>query len=195
MKKCSKCKEHKQESNFHKDKSRPSGYANNCKSCDNLRQRDEKGLISRIYRSQKATSKNRGHVPPCYSRDELSDWLYLNDYKKLHSNWVGSGYEKELKPSVDRIDDYRGYSLENIQLLTWGENSKKAYNQRRNAVGLSGDSVCKSVDQFSLSGNFIKSHKSIAIAARETNCSSRGISKACCGHKDSSDGFKWRHSK
>jgi hypothetical protein len=48
-----------------------------------------------------------------------------NNFYELYNNWIDSGYKKSDKPSVDRIDDYKGYSFDNIQLMTWKENNKK----------------------------------------------------------------------
>ena len=36
--------------------------------------------------------------------------------------------ESSLRPSVDRINPLKPYTKDNIQLMTWGENKKKAYN-------------------------------------------------------------------
>ena len=88
------------------------------------------GLISRIYYSQKGSSKRREHNPPTYSKEQLHVWMTSQvNFNNLYINWVASGYKKDLVPSVDRLDDYKGYSFDNIQLMTWRENLDK-YNNR-----------------------------------------------------------------
>ena len=84
------------------------------------------GLISQIYRSQKQHSKKRGHQPPTYSQELLLRWMTAHViFKKLYDNWIASDYDRWLIPSVDRLDNSKGYSFDNIQLMTWKENDAK----------------------------------------------------------------------
>jgi hypothetical protein len=79
--------------------------------------RSVKGLIKSIFRTQKKASKIRGHKPPAYTFEELYNWiLSQSHFKKLYDRWVESGYKKDLRPSIDRLDDSKGYSFDNIQL-------------------------------------------------------------------------------
>ncbi len=50
--------------------------------------------------------------------------------KKLMNEWAKSGFERKLVPSVDRIDDNFGYEIDNIQWITWSENSRKGALKR-----------------------------------------------------------------
>ena len=50
------------------------------------------------------------------------------EFIRLFKEWEESGYEYKLTPSIDRIDNSRGYDLDNIQFLTLSENSKKWIN-------------------------------------------------------------------
>ena len=85
-----------------------------------------KGLIVRIYLSQKGSSKERGHNPPTYSKEELHVWMTSqSNFKELYDNWIVSGHETDLRPSVDRLINSKGYSFDNIQLMTWRENYLK----------------------------------------------------------------------
>lgn len=85
-----------------------------------------KGLSSRIYEKQKHSSKKRGHAPPNYTLAAFRDWLYNHDsFVALYNNWFDSGFKTELIPSVDRLDDEKGYSFDNIRLVTWRENNIK----------------------------------------------------------------------
>jgi hypothetical protein len=49
--------------------------------------------------------------------------LSIKNFKVLYKNWVKSGYEKNFRPSVDRLDSTKGYSFDNIRLVTWKENN------------------------------------------------------------------------
>lgn len=106
-KRCSKCGEVKDLSEFYKCSKR-------CKECCKKASRDadqfakdstEKGVIRVLYKTQKRHSKARGHPAPSYTKNEFRKWLYDNGYKELYDAWVQSGYDKWKKPSCDRIDD------------------------------------------------------------------------------------------
>lgn len=43
-------------------------------------------------------------------------------FRKLHKEYVQSGFQRELCPSVDRIDSTKGYVLNNVRWLTTKEN-------------------------------------------------------------------------
>lgn len=51
-----------------------------------------------------------------------------NVYFQLWSGWQANGYKKKYAPSVDRKDNSKGYSLDNIQLITHGDNSFKGHH-------------------------------------------------------------------
>jgi len=46
-------------------------------------------------------------------------------YWKLYEDWVNAGYPRRLCPSIDRVDNSRGYHPNNIQFLSQSENRKK----------------------------------------------------------------------
>ena len=92
----------------------------------------QKVLVKAIYDDQIASSKIRKQEKPSYTKKEFID-KYINNevYLSLYINWVGSGYLKDLAPSFDRIDDYKGYSFDNLQLMRWFENRRKAHLDRK----------------------------------------------------------------
>jgi len=91
-----------------------------------LYNRTRRGLISRFYNHQLERCRTRGHTAPTYSKDELGFWVNSQEnFEDLFCSWENSGYLKSLKPSIDRLDDYKSYTLENIQLVTWEQNNKK----------------------------------------------------------------------
>jgi hypothetical protein len=122
--KCKKCGEIKPLNAFNKHYSCKDGFNTRCKECIKDAHRSLKGRINRIYYDQHIYSKKRGHHPPNYTRDELATWMYANGYEELHKKWVESGYIKALSPSCDRLDNKKGYSLDNIQLVTWKINHR-----------------------------------------------------------------------
>jgi len=127
MKTCMKCLRAKPLSEFNNKASTPDGKRPWCKSCVAKQAlkygRTMSGLIMSIYHGQKTLSKKRGHLPPAYSRLELEAWLKGHkDFYRLYKAWQASGHESILRPSVDRLDNSKGYSFDNIRLVTWGEN-------------------------------------------------------------------------
>jgi hypothetical protein len=49
-----------------------------------------------------------------------NDWQFYG----LWIDWVKSGYDRHLSPSINRIDPSRGYEPDNIEWLTHSENSR-----------------------------------------------------------------------
>jgi len=174
---CTGCKEVKPTFMFYARKERNS-YRSKCKQCENELSREKSktkdGLISSIYRHQKSHSKKRSHIAPSYSIKELEEWiLSRRDFEQIYKEWANSGYCKLLTPSVDRLDDFKSYSLDNIQLVTWRDNKLKQNSDIRLGKSTSGKANCKAVIY-----NGIEYH-SQAKASRETGIPQQKISKAC----------------
>jgi hypothetical protein len=62
----------------------------------------------------------------CDKEDFIKLAKNSNKLKELFDNWVNSGNQLWIKPSVDRIVNERGYILDNIQFMTWIENTRKS---------------------------------------------------------------------
>lgn len=61
---------------------------------------------------------------PILDRQEFYEWALSNhDYLRIHSAWVESGHRLGLCPTVDRVDNSKGYVLSNMRWLTFKENS------------------------------------------------------------------------
>jgi len=122
-----------------------------CKSCDNKRQakrRIEKQehlkKYSKEYRQKnfknlefrlqgllnasraRAKAKNREHT---LTKQDLFE-LYPADNKcpifGFTLEWNGSGF-RETSPSLDRIDSNKGYTKDNVQIISWKANRIKGY--------------------------------------------------------------------
>jgi len=190
MKICSNCKRELPKTNFSKHKLGVDGLRPQCRECTTLSNllydRTKKGLLTKIYNKQKASSKKRGHSLPTYSKQWLEQWLLNNvEYHRLYDMWVLSGYEQDLRPSVNRLDDNLGYTEYNIELITWADNKEKAYKMIRNG----GVRKCFNtpVKQFTLDGAFIASYTSFSEAGRAMCVHPTHIGQAC--------DFKWGHNK
>ena len=151
----------------------------------------KKGVATTIYCSQKQTSAKRGYQPPEYTKQQFSDWL-LNHPKfdSIYTDWVESGYKRWKKPSVDRLDDYKPYSFNNIRLVTWEDNHIK---HNKDVINCINQKCFRPVIQFDKKDNQVKKYCSIKQAARELNILANGIRKCCIGEYKTSGGYIWRY--
>ena len=143
--------------------------------------RTKKGLISQRYQRQKKSSRKRGHETPRYTRDELLEYcLNSKEFTKLYNRWVSSDFITELTPSIDRLDNSKGYSFENIQIVTWRQNNLNSH--KTNMV---------SVYQYDLNGVLLMKHKSINEASDYVGCDGSSISRCCNGVRKTAGGYRW----
>jgi hypothetical protein len=193
-KKCTDCGGIKPYSEYGRHKRKKDGLRHACKPCTNKRKkayrRTKQGVITMMYGGQRGSSKYRNHPYPTYSRNELKEWAFSQSiFHELFDKWVESGYDMYAKPSFDRLDDYKPYTLENLRIVTWRENKLKGYQDQINGIN---NKHNKSVNQYSLSGEFIQSFYSQRRAARETGIQSQNINKCCSGKRNHAGGFVWK---
>jgi len=194
-KKCGICKETKSNSLFYKNKRSYDGLQYVCVTCSVISRfkydHSKKGLITKIYADQKYRSKLRSHDLPTYTKEELKEWLLGQKlFHELYDNWVLSDYDKCIKPSVDRPDDYKGYSLDNIKLMTWGENDTKGNNDMINGIN---NKKSRAVVQYNLDGSFKKEYYSMSQAERETEISQGDICSVCNKKRKTAGKFIWEY--
>lgn len=156
----------------------------------------EWGLLRKLYNAMKARSKIRGHALMTFSFSEFVIWAYNNDYKKLYDFWVEEEYSKWLRPSVDRINDYLGYTFDNMQLTTWEINQQKQRDDVHNATSTSGKAICVQVEQLTLSGEHIAYFESTQKAADAVGLKNRASITQACSDKyinKTAKGFLWKY--
>ncbi|CAH9012922.1 putative NUMOD1 domain-containing DNA-binding protein [Vibrio phage 249E41-1] len=146
-----------------------------------------KGVIRVLYKTQKRHQKLRGHGDMPYTKDELKDWLESNGFKELFESWEKSGHPSELKPSVDRLDDFKGYSLDNIRLVTWKENRDHQASDIISGKGTAG-ARCKGIRKLDKDGHVIKIYVSYQEVRREEGYCVHYAIKAKGGY---CNGFYW----
>ena len=171
MKVCKECKEEKDSLLFY-------GVQRECKECTkarvkvnservgNLYDFSEIGVLRIIYKTQKRHNRLRGHGDMPYTKAELSLWIYSNGFKGLYDSWVESGHVSGLKPSVDRVDDFKGYSFSNIRLSTWSDNRIHQHQDIINGIG-TGGKRCKQLYKYDDKKNLLSVHVSYSSASRE----------------------------
>lgn len=195
MKKCSKCKEIKDNSAFSVRKDRRQGKAlhSACKECQNKYSKvfahTSQGLLNRIYFNQRENSRRRGMPPPSYSREEFhaqykKDPLFIEMFKR----WKNSNYEYWKTPSFDRIDFTKPYTFDNVIIVDWETNRKKGDKEN-------GERRCKPLLMYEMDGTFTKKFNSSKEAMQYfqiKNLTIGSIGQCCKGRKKSAYGHIWK---
>lgn len=159
----------------------------------------EKHWITKVYGRMKSSSKSRKNCGLHFTKDEFANWVYEQDsFKELFDNWVCSDFDKNKVPSIDRIDDYLGYSFDNIRLTTWDENNKNGRISKKNKLQCSDMAKkkwSKKVYMINKENNeVLKEYYSAREAARDNNFDASAIAKVCRGEKNSHKGYIWRYA-
>ncbi len=176
-KKCLSCKKNKPLIMFGFSKSCKNGIHSKCKDCIKeiyyKYNRTKNGVVTKMYGSQIKSSKIRNHTMPTYTKKEFKEWLFSQ--KKFHilfDNWKRLDYQLDYIPSVDRKNDYIGYTMDNIQIMTWGENRSKGHFDMRHGIN---NKQSKAVLQYEMDGTFLNKYHSLIEAERQTGVSNGSI--------------------
>lgn len=140
----------------------------------------KRGILTNSYSKQ----KTRKEV--FYSLKELHE-KFINDHRfnRLFNEWEKSNYNKELKPTIDRINCKIGYHLDNIHCLTWKENR---YKQRMETnIFRAKEIVCIK------NGVVVNSFKSVSDAVRKTGIMQGNISSSLTGKRKTCGGYSWAY--
>ena len=153
--------------------------------------RSKKALMSKIYSTQKNSCNIRNaSCYPVYTKEELYTWaIGIKLFHKLYDAWVDSNYTTLLIPSVDRKRDDMPYTLDNIQIMSWGDNRAKGYRDRSDGTDTRTN---KAVIQYTKEMEFIRDYHSMQEAARVTKIPQSNISTVCNGHRRTAGGFIWK---
>ena len=159
------------------------------------------GHITSLWNGQRKRSADKGWPEPAYTREELIEWVKSQENcQELYATWEANGYAKNSAPSIDRLDDYKPYSFDNIRLVDWETNNTKGMLSQ---IEGSNTKNCKAVRQLTMDGQLVKEYFSIMNASRETGISDTKISAAAQGFTTrtkgvvknvlSAGGYKWEY--
>lgn len=145
-KKCFICGEVKPLDAFYKHGEMRDGHLNKCKECTKryARERDTRAIDMKRYRTNpdrylkhkyymmksRCLGKTGHHSYDGRALLTEKEWQNFcletqEEFMSLFVSWQNSGYQRKFAPSIDRIDNDRGYVLGNIQWLSQSENSAK----------------------------------------------------------------------
>ena len=149
--------------------------------------RSPKGILTVLYSKMKERTKQKGLPEIDFTLKELHQ-RYLNDkhYLDLCEKWMESGFDKYFKPSIDRINPDGGYTKDNIQMVTWGENRRKG--DKENA-----ERITTAVVMYTMEGKKIKEFESIKDAVKETGISQGLITMCCQGKRNHTNGYRFKY--
>jgi hypothetical protein len=192
-KKCSSCGEGKLIIEFPKRSRSKDGLREDCIMCSRKSGRDHRrtknGVVTVMFSTQKISSIKRNHPKPSYSKQELKDWLFSQKvFHELYDNWVISGYDTYKKPSCDRKDDYKPYTLSNLRVVTWKVNVDKYHEDQKNGINNKNNKAVVGIHK--RTGVKMEFH-SISEAGRHFGARSVSISHCLNGRSKSAHGYKW----
>ncbi len=145
-KECFVCGKVKPIDEFYTHKQMSDGHLNKCKECvrEYIRNRDTRSIDTKRYRTNperylkhkyymmKRRCEGKSNHRSYDGREilpfiEWMNWCKENydQFISLWREWVDSGWDRRLAPSIDRIDNSKGYVLGNIQWITNQENTIK----------------------------------------------------------------------
>jgi hypothetical protein len=91
-----------------------------------------KGFLMRKYRNMESRVKGiqykKAHLYKglyLLPRKDFYNWAIPHiQFHKLYVEWIDSGYNRKLCPTVDRINTTKGYEISNMRWITHSENSR-----------------------------------------------------------------------
>lgn len=172
---CKKCGKEKSAKHFYMDKRFHNGTGI-CKNCSYLYRlklrRTRLGLLRSIYYSH--FDKRRGKKV-YYSFEELVNWVNKNNivkFNSLYKNWKNNNWNRWLRPSIDRVYDDKDYSLDNIRICSWKENSMKESLKHN-----------KKVAKINEDGKILQVYNSVKEAGKKNNCAACSITNSIKDNK------------
>lgn len=104
-----------------------------------VRRRTRDGVIRRKYELMRARTtgiqwrgkdkdKHANYIGmKLLSREEYYNWVEetKDQFEKIYVKWKDSGYQYNLVPTIDRIDPKKGYTIDNMQWLSFSDNMKR----------------------------------------------------------------------
>lgn len=143
-----------------------------------------KGLTANMYAKIRERSKRNNRQNHEFTLGQFREWLLQTDIHRLFRRWQEYGHKTDRRPSVDRIDPLRGYTFDNMQIITAKENRSKGDKEKIILWGIP-------IHQISMSGTVIAKYPSIKIASQITGINRNNISTVINKKRKSAGGYRW----
>ncbi|GAG14807.1 unnamed protein product [marine sediment metagenome] len=127
---------------------------------------------------------------PNFTKNEFVLWMHQNNVYPKWLDYIESDYDINKKPSVDRIDDYKGYSFDNMQLITWKENRLKGVNSEKHHKACHNRQNRKSVKVINWQGEIVKVLDSLTDCAEYLGVHLVSVSRVLNGSRKTIKGYR-----
>ena len=164
---------------------------NACHSCyiKNKKRTDSTFYLRTKYQVIMQRCRNKNHkeyesyknYKVCSSEEFINKFKNDKQYLKLYKEWQKSNYKLSLTPSIDRIDNSKGYTLNNIQMITMGKNASKDNKTP--------------VNVYNLKGKFIRSYSSMHEVSMDLKVNSGSIYKFLRGEYKKAGKYIFKYRK
>lgn len=152
------------------------------------RKRTIGGWYTKTYNRMKHDNMDKFNLELPFTKEEFINWIneeYHEKFMELFNNYINSNCEKMLNPSIDRIDDYKSYIFDNMQLMTWEDNYIKSLHSEKSTFRE------KPVAQYDEQNNEIARYSNISEAEKSTGIEGRVI-RYCCKTNSTLNHFYWK---
>lgn len=143
-----------------------------------------KGTTARMHNHMKHRNLDREREAPDFTLAEFRDWFIEKEGMKIFDKWVTSGYNRHMRPSIDRLDPLKGYVFSNMQIITYAQNIRKANIELKILIG-------KRTKQMLEDGTVIGIYPSQGAAARASGVEPGEITRACKKQSHYCNGYFW----
>lgn len=132
---CAHCHQVKSASAFSPNKRMKCGLASWCKACSSrcfasYVRENPIGFLNQLYRKMKIrvdgsdpSQKKMYRGLPICTKDEFLEWARETNFLELFAAWHKSGMQRRLVPSINRINNRKGYEIGNMEFLSLSDNS------------------------------------------------------------------------
>lgn len=154
----------------------------NLKSLENTARyrKTKKGVVTNIYHKM----KSRNSVS--FSLQYLHEFSKSQKFNRLFLEWEKSKYNKQFKPTIDRINQKSGYEVGNIQWMTWADNR---YKQRMEVNLIR----ARRVGRF-LGDKLLEEYTSVSDAVRKSGVMQGNLSSCLSGKRKTASGYVWKYT-
>ncbi len=128
---------------------------------------------------------NMSNHPPHINQIPKEDWLDLSTligFDLTYSTYAKSGFTKDYRPSVNRLDPTIGYVVGNLEIVPWWVNNAKGHEYNR-----------KPIHQYSLLGEYIRSWSDKRTAGLLTGVNTNSIGRNARALQRTAGGYQWSY--